>query len=191
MSVLQIQQEDFLDAVNNTLRKTKLDPNYLELEITESIIMKSNGEDMMKLHKLKQLGIQISMDDFGVGYSSLSNLNNLDIDNLKIDRSFLYDIDLYSDNCAILRTILLMANSLNLNVIPEGIETRSQFDFFKQLLGFANTLQMKVNEEGIQPQKSIPIFKENLCAKVQGFLFSPPIPADQFEDLLKTKRFEI
>lgn len=191
LSVLQIQQNDFIDTVTNVLRTSKLNPNDLELEITESIIMKSNMDDLIKFNKLKQLGIKISMDDFGVGYSSLSNLKNLNIDNLKVDRSFLYDIDLNSNNCAIFTTILLLANTLNLNIIPEGIETHNQFDFLKQVLNFASTLQMKVTAEGFQPQKNIPILNENLCTKVQGFLFSPPIPSDEFEKLLKNKDFKL
>ena len=77
LSVLQIQQNDFIDTVTNVLRTSKLNPNDLELEITESIIMKSNMDDLIKFNKLKQLGIKISMDDFGVGYSSLSNLKIL------------------------------------------------------------------------------------------------------------------
>lgn len=192
LSVLQIQQNDFIDTVTNILRTSKLNPSDLELEITESIIMRSNIEDLMKLNKLKQLGIKISMDDFGVGYSSLSNLKNLDLHHLKIDRSFLYDIDLNSNNCAIFTAILLLANSLNLNIIPEGIETQNQFKFLKQILSFASsTLQLKVNAENLQSQSNTQIITENLCAKVQGYLFSPPVPADQFEELLKKGKFEI
>lgn len=192
LSVLQIQQNDFIDTVTHILRASKLNPNDLELEITESIIMKSNIEDLMKLNKLKQLGIKISMDDFGVGYSSLSNLKNLDVHHLKIDRSFLYDIDLNSNNCAIFTAILLLANSLGLNIIPEGIETQNQFDFLKKILSFtSSTLQLKVNTENLHTQNNTQIITENLCAKIQGYLFSPPVPADQFEELLKKRKFEI
>ena len=191
LSALQIQQNDFVDTVTNILRTSRLNPSDLELEITESIVMKSDIEDLIKLNQLKQLGIKFSMDDFGMGYSSLNNLKNLNLHHLKIDRSFLYDIDLNSNNCAIFTAILFLANSLNLNIVPEGIETQNQLDFLKKILNFArSTLQLKINAQ-LQTQSKPQITTENLCPKVQGFLFSPPVPADQFEELLKKGKFEI
>jgi diguanylate cyclase (GGDEF)-like protein/PAS domain S-box-containing protein len=160
ISVKQLEQEDFPELVEEILNETRLDPQYLELEITESISAK-NIEDIIKiLKKLSNLGVKLSIDDFGTGYSSLGQLKKLFIDKLKIDKSFVNDINEDLDNTAIVSTIIAMANILNLKVVAEGIETQNQLSFLK----------------------------ENSCHMGQGYLFSRPLDGDAFEELLKRKK---
>ncbi|MGM0883326.1 MAG: EAL domain-containing protein [Bacillota bacterium] len=151
LSARQFQQMNLVENVTEILSETGLDPQYLELEITESIAMHNEEYVIAKLNALKTLGIRIAMDDFGTGYSSLGYLNKLPIDTLKIDKSFLGDIKegLNSEICA---TIIAMARNMNLNVIAEGVETKEQLDFLFQ----------------------------HKCKEAQGYLFSKPVSADEF-----------
>ncbi len=157
ISVKQLEQKDFLELVENILQETGLDPQYLELEITESISAKNMDEMTYMLKKLSDLGVKLSIDDFGTGYSSLGQLKKLFINKLKIDKSFVNDINEDMDNTAIVSTIIAMANTLNLQVIAEGIETSNQLNFLK----------------------------ENNCDMGQGYLFSRPIKGEMFEAMIK------
>lgn len=155
ISVRQLEQDDFIDTVKKILSETKLDPKYLELEITESISMENVKDRVFILKKLKDLGVRLSIDDFGTGFSSLSQLKKLCISKLKIDRSFINDINIDSNNTAIVSTIIAIAKKLNLNVVAEGVETKEQLDFLNM----------------------------EKCDMVQGYLYSPPVPANSFKKL--------
>lgn len=156
LSARQFQQEDLVQTVERVLRETDLDPNDLELEITESVAMQDVERASSTLKKLKNLGVRISIDDFGLGYSSLGYLKKFPIDTLKIDQSFVRDIATDSYNAAIVTAVITLARSLNLKVVAEGVESREQ-----QL--FLQALQ---------------------CDEMQGYLFSRPVPASSFEKLL-------
>lgn len=159
ISARQFQQPDFIDVVKKILKETKLDPQYLELEITESIAVEDIEHTIEVLNQLKEMNIQIAMDDFGTGYSSLSYLKRFAIDNLKIDQSFVRDIISNKNDQEIASTIIAMGNSLNLKVTAEGVETEEQLEFLKE---------------------------EN-CKYIQGYLFSKPVPAEEFEKMIKNR----
>jgi len=155
----QIQHPDFVNVVNDILNETELSPYSLELEITESFIMQQAETSINKLESLRNTGIKFAIDDFGTGYSSLSYLKRLPIDKLKIDRSFIKDIPDDDDDKAITRSIIALGNSLNLQIIAEGVETEEQRIFLKN--------------EG--------------CEEVQGFLYSRPVPKEEFMHLIQLK----
>jgi diguanylate cyclase (GGDEF)-like protein/PAS domain S-box-containing protein len=155
ISVRQFQDDYFVDSVKNSLQQAKLDPQYLELEITESI-MQNFERSVVILKELKELGVKISIDDFGTGYSSLSYLKHLPIDNLKIDKSFVDDIPDHSNRGSIVKTIIDMGHNLNYTVIAEGIESQEQVNFLK----------------------------EHKCKIGQGYFYSRPLPAEEIEKLL-------
>lgn len=160
VSAVQIEQKDFYDVVIATLKKTGLSGNFLELELTESYMMENPEESIGVFKKLRNHGITLSIDDFGTGYSSLSYLKQLPIDKLKIDRSFIMEIPEDTGDMVITKTIIAMAKSLGYSVIAEGIETKEQHEFLKN--------------EG--------------CYEGQGYLYSRPIPIEDFEVFLKTKK---
>jgi len=157
LSGRQFDQEGLIEAVSNALRDSRLDPQYLELEMTESTIMKNPEKAATTLHKLKGMGICLSLDDFGTGYSSLGNLRKFPLDTLKIDRSFVMNIPANNDDAAITTAIIAMAHSLKLDVIAEGVESEDQHSFLHQLE----------------------------CDAVQGYLFSRPLPAEEFIKLVR------
>jgi diguanylate cyclase (GGDEF)-like protein/PAS domain S-box-containing protein len=157
LSVLQFKQDNIVERIQAILHETELDPCWLELEITESVLMDGSHDAIAKLHHLKQLGIHISIDDFGTGYSSLSYLKSFPVDTLKIDSSFVRDLDKDKHGQAIVTAIISMANTLKLNVIAEGIETEEQLAV--------------LNQEG--------------CHEGQGYLFSRPVTTDRIEIFLK------
>jgi diguanylate cyclase (GGDEF)-like protein len=146
----QIHSADFVAQVQRTLDTTGLPPHRLELELTESSIIGDIHDTVCKLQQLKALGIEVAIDDFGTGYSSLAYLKDLPIDRLKIDQSFIRNIPASPDSCAIVRTIIVMAKTLGLAVIAEGVETQAQVDFLR--------------DEG--------------CGEIQGYFLSRPLPAD-------------
>jgi diguanylate cyclase (GGDEF)-like protein/PAS domain S-box-containing protein len=156
ISPMQFNQKNFFYMVTKVLKKTGLDPHYLELEITESCTMNNVNETISVLERLRKIGIKISIDDFGTGYSSLSYLNKMPLDTLKVDRSFIKEINSAGENGEIAKLIIAMAKTLDLNVISEGIETDEHLEF--------------VEKHGSD--------------EFQGFLVSPPVPADDFETLL-------
>jgi len=156
LSARQFQQHDLIQKVEIILLLSDLAPHFLELEITESFGMKNAENTIQILNELKQKGIKISIDDFGTGYSSLSYLKKFPIDTLKIDQSFVRDIDEEEDSETIVSLIISMAHTLNLKVVAEGVETKKQLAFLK----------------------------EQKCDLLQGYLFSKPVPPEQFEKLL-------
>ncbi len=156
VSGAQFGQENFVQEVLTILKNTDLDPQYLELEITETTIMTNPERAIQNLNKLKDVGIKISLDDFGTGYSSLSYLQRLPLDSLKIDISFIRNVESDPNDAAIVKTIITMAQNLNLRVIAEGVEDEYQFEFLRK----------------------------HKCDAIQGYLFSPPVPAEEFFDLL-------
>ncbi len=157
LSSRQFQQQDLVSTVHRSLQDTKLPPELLELEITETLGMKNPELTLKTLHELKAMGIHIAIDDFGTGYSSLSYLKKFPIDTLKIDRSFVSDINGDSNDGAIVVAVIALAHSLKLKVIAEGVETPEQASY---LLNHG-------------------------CERIQGYIFSPPVPAQDFESLIK------
>jgi diguanylate cyclase (GGDEF)-like protein/PAS domain S-box-containing protein len=159
-SARQFQQPAFINAVAEILRETNLDPRWLELEITESSIMKEPDQAIEKLHELKLMGIRVAVDDFGTGYSSLNYLKRFPIDTLKIDKTFVADVCKDPHDTAIVRAISTLGHALDLTVIAEGVETQEQLKYLSSLG----------------------------CDVVQGFLFSKSLPAPVFEELLIEQR---
>jgi len=158
ISALEFRQPGFFEGVQKILADTGLDPQMLELEITESVLMRDAENSTEILAKLKKIGVQLAVDDFGTGFSSLSYLQQFPIDVLKIDRSFVNEIKAISDDGFIVSAIIGMGNSLKLRVVAEGIENEIQLAF----------LQVRDCEEG------------------QGYLFSPPVTASQLGTMLKS-----
>jgi diguanylate cyclase (GGDEF)-like protein len=156
LSARQFQQANLIDEVRTVLEDTGLPPRKLELEITESNAMQNAENTIHTLRELKQLGVCIAMDDFGTGYSSLNYLKRFPFDTLKLDRSFVRDVCTESSDAAIVSAAIAMAHSLNLHVVAEGVETQEQLEFLKQ-------------------QK---------CDRIQGYLFSPPLPLEKIEAYL-------
>jgi len=152
----QLQHPDFLDMVKRTLEQTGLDPCWLELEITETVVMSDLNHTISILNKLKDMGIHVSLDDFGTGYSSLNYLKRLPINALKMDKSFVDGIAASNNEESIAKGLILLAHSMNLSVVAEGIETQEQYEFIKR-------------------QK---------CDKVQGYLFGKPMPPEEFARML-------
>ncbi|HKX46688.1 MAG TPA: bifunctional diguanylate cyclase/phosphodiesterase, partial [Planctomycetota bacterium] len=160
LSSVQFREPRLFEVVMESLRDSGLDPRWLELELTESMLMKDAEGAVVILERLKREGIHIAIDDFGTGYSSLSYLKRFPIDSLKIDQSFVRDINTNADDAAISTSIILMGHSLKLQVVAEGVETRSQ-------LAFLRVMQ---------------------CDEAQGFLFSPPMPEERARLLLSPAR---
>lgn len=128
LSGRQLVQESIVTDIRRILIETQIDPTCLELEITESVVMKDEG-NITKLHELKALGIRLSIDDFGTGYSSLARLRSMPIDKLKIDRSFIMGIPDEEDGANITDIIIQLSKSLHIDVIAEGVETQEQADY--------------------------------------------------------------
>ncbi len=159
LSIKQLQQKDFLPFLQQIIEETNIDPHYLELEITEGIMMENVEEKIILLNQFREMGIQLSIDDFGTGYSALSYLKNLPIDTLKIDRIFIENITHNEQDQAIVASIINLSHSLNLTVIAEGAETKEQVDFLKSLG----------------------------CDRVQGHFFYKALPAEDVETLLRAQ----
>jgi diguanylate cyclase (GGDEF)-like protein/PAS domain S-box-containing protein len=157
LSARQFYQQDLVQSVAVILDESGLEAKYLEIELTETLVMTDVDRAIAILRDLKALGVQISIDDFGTGYSSLSYLKRFPIDVLKIDQSFVRDITVNPDDAAIVVSIISLAHSLRLQVIAEGVETEEQLAYLR----------------------------EHECDQMQGYYFSRPIPADAFADLLK------
>jgi diguanylate cyclase (GGDEF)-like protein/PAS domain S-box-containing protein len=157
VSTKQLRQPDFVAQIASLVQHHAIAPQRLKLELTESMLLENVEHTVLTMTALKEIGVQISLDDFGTGYSSLQYLKRLPLNQLKIDQSFVRDIATDSNDKAIVRTIIVMAHSLNLEVIAEGVETEEQ----KQFLYDSN------------------------CTHYQGYLFSKPVPIADFEALLK------
>ena len=155
-STRQLQIPTLSGEVGRVLRETALDADRLEIEITESVAMSHSEDVLTVLYALKHLGVHISMDDFGTGYSSLGMLKRLPIDTLKLDRSFLRDIETSVDDAAISRAVIVLAHGMKLKVTAEGVENPRQAAFLRR----------------------------HRCDQAQGYLFSPPVPAEQFRQIL-------
>jgi diguanylate cyclase (GGDEF)-like protein len=158
IAAVQFQEECMQKVVASTLEASKLDPQYLSLEITESALLEDSSLTRTSLQDIRAMGVSISLDDFGTGYSSLSYLKRYPISTLKIDRSFVRDITTDPEDAAIARAIVALGKSLHLEVIAEGIETQEQLDFLSQ----------------------------SQCDKYQGYYCSKPMPADAFEAWLSS-----
>jgi Amt family ammonium transporter len=152
LSGRQLQTPRFVDEVRQVLTDVDLEPACLQLEITETTVMKDTGATIKTLHELKELGVKLAIDDFGTGYSSLSYLRQFPVDTLKIDRSFVDGLGREAHDTELVRSVIAMAKSLSLAVTSEGIETIEQLD---QLLALG-------------------------CDKGQGFYFARPLPPEAF-----------
>lgn len=157
LSPVQFRQPDLVEQVERTLAETGLAPCWLELEVTESLVMDNPEAAAVFLRRLKQMGIRLAMDDFGTGYSSLGYLKRFPFDVLKIDRSFVQNIISEPDDALIAVAVIAMAHSLGLQVIAEGVEDESQMRYLRN----------------------------HLCDEIQGYLFSPPLPAPSLSAFLR------
>lgn len=162
LSALQFRQPDFAETIARILQETDLDPGWegLEMELTESLLVNNVEETIKTLHKLRAMRIKVSIDDFGTGYSSLTYLKRFPLFGLKIDRSFVSDLSINPEDAAIVAAIIALAHSLKLKVIAEGVETLEQLRFLRELK----------------------------CDEMQGYLFSPPMPAADVAALLRDGR---
>ena len=160
LSVRQLQRQDAAERIGKVVAESGLDPHWVSLEITESLAMQGFEASVRKLHELKELGLGITMDDFGTGYSSLSYLKLLPVDTIKIDRTFIRDLATDPNDASIVRAAIVMAHELKLKVVAEGVEQEDQLDFLRQ----------------------------SHCDEVQGFLFSPALPATEFQALLRARK---
>jgi diguanylate cyclase (GGDEF)-like protein/PAS domain S-box-containing protein len=160
LSGRQFTQPDLIEQVTNILGETGLDPKSLKLEITESVVMENIDTATEMLRQLRALGVQLSIDDFGTGYSSLSYLHRFPIDTLKVDRSFVMRMADNNENIEIVRTIMMLAQNLGMDVVAEGVETREQLALLRKLG----------------------------CEYGQGFLFSKPADADGAEQIVAETR---
>lgn len=156
VSAKQFRQADFVAQVQATVQRHAINPMRLKLELTESMLVENIEDTIATMSALKAIGVQLSLDDFGTGYSSLQYLKKLPLDQLKIDQSFVRDLATDSSDKAIVRTIIAMAQSLDLDVIAEGVETEEQRQFLL----------------------------DRNCTHYQGYLFGKPVPIEQFEALL-------
>ena len=156
LSAVQFHENDIVAIVARTLAASGLEPRWLELEITEGVIMQEPERVVRVLQELRDLGVKLSIDDFGTGYSSLSYLKRFPIDKIKIDKSFVSDLDRSTSNTAIVRMVIAIAGELEHKVIAEDVETAEQLEFLRQ----------------------------HNCVEYQGFLCSRAVPAMDVPRLL-------
>ncbi len=161
VSPIQFNQENFVTDVINIVSKSNINPRLLKLELTESSLLKNVEQSIKKMQVLQDIGIDFSMDDFGIGYSSLSYLKLLPLYQLKIDQTFVRDITVDPNDAIIVRTIIAMAQNMNLNVIAEGVETETQKIFLEK----------------------------NGCPMFQGYYFGHPLPIEEFEKHILLKNY--
>jgi EAL domain-containing protein (putative c-di-GMP-specific phosphodiesterase class I) len=152
---VQFRNRNLYQHVKAALAESGLQAERLELEVTESLLLVDNASTLQTLFDLRKLGVRISMDDFGTGYSSLSYLRSFPFDKIKIDRSFVHDMSAKEDSQAIVKAVIGLGRSLGMSTAAEGVETEAQLDL--------------VRRQG--------------CTEVQGFLFSPPLPAAAIDRL--------
>jgi EAL domain-containing protein (putative c-di-GMP-specific phosphodiesterase class I) len=157
ISAKQFRDKNLIKHIETTLLEYSLSPNHLEIELTEATVMEDISEAIAIMKEIKDLGITLAMDDFGTGYSSLSYLKKLPFDTLKVDMSFIKDMDESEINTSIVKTIIELAHTLKLQVVAEGVETKSQ--------------AVALREMG--------------CDVMQGYLFSKPLDNDDIAVLLK------
>ncbi len=160
ISARQFREKSLLQVIQNILEQTGLEPKWLELEVTESVIMHDAQHVIAALQAFHDMGVTLSVDDFGTGYSSLSYLKRFPVDRLKIDQSFVRDIGTDADDAAIVQAVINLGHSMNLRVIAEGVETEEQLAFLRR----------------------------HSCDEVQGYLFGKPMPAEELGRLLQASR---
>ena len=158
LSPRQLKDPEFLQQLTDTLAETGVDPNWIELEITENAVMEDVERSLTLMQEITELGVQIAIDDFGTGYSSLSYIRDFPINTLKIDNTFVRDLPSCSRSVAIAKTVLSLGHGLGLKVVAEGVETVEQLDFLRS-----------VN-----------------CDFAQGYLVNKPLSGDEFQNWLKT-----
>ena len=158
LSPRQFKDPDLVDHLSRVFSETGMPPELLEIEITESMMMTDVEGAVAKLSAIRELGVRLAIDDFGTGYSSLAQLKRFPIDTLKVDRSFIRDIPDDAGNNAITEAIIALGRSLGVTVVAEGVETSAQQAFLRT----------------------------RACHEMQGYIFSKPVPADEFEKLLRT-----
>jgi EAL domain-containing protein (putative c-di-GMP-specific phosphodiesterase class I) len=161
VSALQFRDGDFVEELLVCLNETRLDPKYLEIEVTESVLMKRAEHSAPILQSLRERGVCVAIDDFGTGYSSLGYLHKFPLDALKIDQSFIRQMSTAQEETAIVSAIISMGRSLSLRVIAEGVETLEELVFLQ----------------------------EHHCDEAQGYFFSKAVPPNQFAKLLDEKSF--
>ena len=159
VSARQFADSQLISKIARALQESGLDPGYLELELTESLIMQDLQQAITTMKALQAMGVRLSIDDFGTGYSSLSALKSFPISRLKLDRSFVRDLPEHEDDKAIARAVISLGHKLNLKVLAEGVESEQQFAFLR----------------------------ENHCDEMQGYYFSKPVPAAEIETLLEVQ----
>lgn len=162
LSAMQVEHKNFVNSMTEAIKEYGLDGDCIEVEITENLIMQDMDNTIQKLVKLSERGVKIAIDDFGTGYSSLSYLQRLPIHTLKIDRTFVHEINSNKDEACIVDAIIAMAKGLKLNLIAEGVETEEQLDYLRN----------------------------RGCAEMQGFLFSHPLSETEAKRLLLQRPFE-
>jgi len=160
LSATQFRQEQFVAQLAEILESTGVDPEILELEITESMVMKDLNQAVKLMDKLRHMGVRLTIDDFGIGYSSLSHLKHFPVTSLKVDRIFVRDLPHSADDTAITRAVIAMAHSLQMNVIAEGVELKEQFDALRK--------------EG--------------CDQFQGYLCRPALAEDELLRFVRENR---
>jgi EAL domain-containing protein (putative c-di-GMP-specific phosphodiesterase class I) len=160
LSAKQFRQHDLIEQIQAILLQTGLAPSVLELELTESVLIHDPTHAIQIMNHLKQLGISLSLDDFGTGYSSLNYLRHFPLNSIKIDRSFIKDMAQNTNGAVLSKSIVTIAHSLGLKAIAEGVESWEQHDFLASCG----------------------------CNELQGFLFSEPLPPDEFAEFLREKR---
>jgi EAL domain-containing protein (putative c-di-GMP-specific phosphodiesterase class I) len=160
VSARQFREKNLIDRVVNALQESGLEARYLELEVTESLIMQDFELAVATMNGLQRLGVQISIDDFGTGYSSLSALKTFPVERLKIDKSFINDLATDENDQAVTSAVISLGQKLNLRVLAEGVETEDQLAFLRR----------------------------NNCDEMQGHYFSKPLPAEDIGKLIAGKR---
>ncbi|NLL92229.1 MAG: EAL domain-containing protein [Ruminococcaceae bacterium] len=160
LSIVQFKEEAFIPDFTKIIKESSVDPKYIELEITESLFSENPKAVIIKLNKLKELGLKVAIDDFGRGYSSLNRLNFVPFDRIKIDKDIVDYIDLQKKSAPLMKVIILLARAYNASVTAEGVETKNQAEFLKSIS----------------------------CDEIQGFYFSKPLTAEALEEFLKKER---
>jgi EAL domain-containing protein (putative c-di-GMP-specific phosphodiesterase class I) len=160
LSALEFNRPDLITTITHALENNNLEPKYLELELTESMIMQDLNNAIFTINELQSLGVRIAIDDFGTGYSSLFYLKNLPVNTLKIDRYFIHNVAQDTQKSAITKALIEMAHNMNMQVIAEGVETEAELSFLR----------------------------DNCCDAIQGFLFSRALPSMEFENFLLSKK---
>ena len=158
VSPVQFRQSNFLQAVHTALLDFDLEPQYLEIELTETTVIDNAEDSVAILEQLSRLGVVVSIDDFGTGYSSMSYLRRFPIDKLKIDRSFISELTTNAADASIVRAIISLAHSLRLKVVAEGVETADQLELLRKLG----------------------------CDQYQGFYRSAAVPAGEIEESVRS-----